>query len=263
MTDPKIKRFRFYVGTNKGNWLWSKNNRHPLFVSVRTLKKYKKFTQAETRWACDSGGFTELSMFGKWVTTPTEYVDHLERFNNEIRSLDWAAPQDYMCEPQMLTKTNKSIQEHQHLTCQNYLVLKTLAPHLPIIPVLQGWMPDDYLHHAGMYSTYGIILDEQSVVGIGSVCRRTKVEGMKQVFEQLTQDRLRLHGFGLKQDGIKLFGSNLYSSDSMAWSFTARAAGWRNEYLCGQPHENAQSCADCHDWAMKWADKVSTIGANQ
>jgi hypothetical protein len=256
------RNFVFYVGTNKGNWLWSKENRHPLFVSVRSLKNHKKLPEAKTNWACDSGGFTELSMYGKWVTTPTEYIHHLERFNYEIGSLDWAAPQDYMCEPQMLKKTNKTVEEHQHLTCQNYLVLTRLNPFLPIIPVLQGWLPDDYLRHAEMYATYNINLEEQMIVGVGSVCRRSKVDGIKQVFQQLAQDHLKLHGFGLKQDGIKVFGNSLFSSDSMAWSFTARAAGWRNEYLCGQKHENAKSCGDCHDWAMKWADKVVANNAN-
>ena len=249
-------QFTFYVGTNKGNWLWSKQNRHPLFVSVRSLKNHKKLPKSKVNWCCDSGGFTELSLFGKWVTSPTEYVYHLQRFQNEIGSMVWASPQDSMCEPSMLLKTNKSVLEHQHLTCQNFCELKQLAPDLPIIPVLQGWFPNDYLFHAEMYKTYGVELNKESTVGVGSVCRRAKVSGMKETFEQLASDGLRLHGFGLKKDGIKLFGHSLVSSDSMAWSYTARVSGWKNIYLCGTRHEQAKSCGDCHDWAMLWADKV-------
>lgn len=248
--------FTFYVGTNKGNWLWSRENRHPLFVSVRSLKNHKKLHQSKVNWCCDSGGFTELSLFGKWVTSPKEYVEHLHRFNQEIGSMDWASPQDSMCEPSMLEKTGKTVEQHQHLTCENYCELKQIAPELRIVPVLQGWLPEDYLVHKKMYESYGICLENEFTVGVGSVCRRSKVDGMKQVFVDLATSGLKLHGFGLKQDGIKLFGKSLFSSDSMAWSFAGRVAGWKNKYLCGTKHPNAKSCGDCHDWAMQWADKV-------
>jgi len=256
MTD-----FVFYVGTNKPYWLWSKQNRHPLFVSVRSLKKYKKLQTAKIAWCCDSGGFTELSMFGKYVTTPVEYVDHLLRFESEIGSMVWASPQDLMCEPSMLQKTKQNVKKHQELTCKNFCELKELAPNLPIIPVLQGWLPNDYIYHAELYKTYGVNLQRQQTVGVGSVCRRSKVDGMKTTFEQLSNDGLKLHGFGLKKDGVSLFGKSLKSSDSMAWSFTARFAGLKNNYLCGVKHNNAKSCADCHDWAMLWADDVLRLAA--
>lgn len=248
--------FEFYVGTDNPSWLWGKPNTNRLFVSARRLRRYKGFKPANVRWACDSGGFTELSIFDRWVTSPGQYVDELYRFEDEIGLLDWASPQDWMCEPHMLAKTGKSVEEHQRLSCENFLVLRELGPDLPIIPVLQGWDPDDYRRHVEMYSDYGVDLRLFPTVGMGSFCRRANVAGVKELVEDLFFYGLKMHGFGLKKDGLRLFRDCLVSSDSMAWSFTARAAGWRSEFLCGVPHAKSRSCAHCHRWAMMWGDEV-------
>jgi len=260
-----VDRFKFYVGTNNPSWLWNENNTNPLFVSVRRLRKYKKFRPSGVSWSCDSGGFTELSIFDKWVTPPGQYVEELYRITDEIGLMDWASPQDWMCEPHMIQKTGKSIDEHQRLTCENFLELQGLAPDLPIIPVLQGWAPDDYRVHLDMYLDYGVDLRDYPTVGMGSFCRRANVQGVKQLVEDLSAYGLKMHGFGLKKDGLKLFRNHLVSSDSMAWSFTARTAMWQamklgceTKYLCDRTDHKARNCGDCHRWAMMWADDVAS-----
>lgn len=259
-----VPDFKFYVGTNNPSWLWNEVNTNPLFVSVRRLRAYKKFRRSGISWCCDSGGFTELSMFDKWVTTPDQYVDELYRIVDEVGMMDWASPQDWMCEPHMLAKTGKSVEEHQHLSCQNFLRLQELGPDLPIIPVLQGWEPDDYRTHLDMYLSYGVDLRDYPTVGMGSFCRRANVHGVKQLVEDLSAYGLKMHGFGLKKDGLKLFRDHLVSSDSMAWSFTARAALWQvrkfgetTKYLCDGDHPRAKHCGDCHRWAMMWGHEVA------
>ena len=47
-----------------------------------------------------------------------------------------------MCEPFMLAKTGLTVAEHQARTVANYLELRSLAPELPFVPVLQGWSLD-------------------------------------------------------------------------------------------------------------------------
>lgn len=247
--------FRFYTGTNKPNWLYDRTNRHPLFVSIRSINRVKKLRPALTDWCCDSGGFTELTMYDKWVTTPRQYIDHLYRANDMGR-LVWASPQDWMCEPHMISKTGLSVEKHQHLTCENFLELKDIAPDLPIIPVLQGWEPVDYYKHYAMYADYGIDLANEQTVGMGSFCRRANVSGVRELVIDMKNAGLKMHGFGLKKDGIKLFGSHLQSSDSMAWSLTGRIAGRQGINLCGRQHR-ARGCGDCHDWAMMWSDGVA------
>jgi hypothetical protein len=248
---------QFYVGTNKPSWLWGRDSRHPLFVSVRSLRPYKNLRPSRNFWCLDSGGFTELTKYDKWTTSPTQYIDEIYDIRDKIGNLIWASPQDWMCEPHMIQKTGLSVRTHQELTCENFVTLTELGSDLPIIPVLQGWSPSDYISHLQMYEAYGVDLRDYPTVGLGSFCRRANVSGVRELVIDLHRHGLKLHGFGLKKDGLRLFGDHLASSDSMAWSLTARVAGWEGRYLCGVPHSNAKSCADCFDWAMKWADDVA------
>src|SRR5206468_1710371 len=79
----------FYLGTHRPNWLGLLNV--PLFVSHRTLGPRKSLPKASHRWALDSGGFTELSMHGKWLTGVDEYVEAVHRYSERIGLLAWAA----------------------------------------------------------------------------------------------------------------------------------------------------------------------------
>lgn len=166
----------------------------------------------------------------------------------------WAAPQDWMCEPSMLRSTGLSVADHQRLTVENLLDLRSLDPTLPVVPVLQGWIADDYLRHVDQYLAAGVDLTAEPLVGMGSICRREKFEGISELFVRLFDDGLALHGFGLKAEAVKDYGWALASADSMAWSLRARRAG---EPLCGTTHR-AKRCHHCRIWAQIWADRVMT-----
>lgn len=250
---------RFFLGTDRTHWLWHDDIRHPLFVSNRTLRVRKSYGKATVDWCLDSGGFSELSLFGRWVTTEQEYIDKVREYRDKIGRLLWAAPQDWMCEPHMIAKTGKTVNEHQRLTCENIVKLRSMAPDLNFIPVLQGWEPDDYHRHNTLYLTYGIDCSQEAIVGVGSICRRARVAGIADVFRSLKADGYRLHGFGLKADALRIFGDSLESSDSMAWSLAARMEAKRGIYPCGVPHPTSKSCNHCLRWAQMWADKMSSI----
>jgi len=65
-------RGNFYLGVCEPNWL--KTARVPLFVSRRRLLRVKRGPpRARCAWALDSGGFSELSMYGEWRTSLTQY----------------------------------------------------------------------------------------------------------------------------------------------------------------------------------------------
>jgi hypothetical protein len=53
---------RFYLGTHLPSWLGSVPV--PLFVSHRRLARSARLPVARTRWALDSGGFSELAGYG-------------------------------------------------------------------------------------------------------------------------------------------------------------------------------------------------------
>jgi hypothetical protein len=139
----------FYLGTHEVNWLT--NEVGPLFISHRRLALRKNLPRAATRWALDSGGFSELELHGCWVTTPTEYVEATRRYAADIGMLDWAAPMDWMCEPKMLVRTGLTVEDHQRRTVANFLELRERAPELPYIPVVQGWTRADYERCVTLY----------------------------------------------------------------------------------------------------------------
>lgn len=91
---------RVYLGTHLPGWLGRVSV--PLFVSRRRLADMVTLPRARGRWALDSGGFSELQMFGAWQTTPEQYVSEVRHYIREIGNLDWAAIQDWMCEPQVI-----------------------------------------------------------------------------------------------------------------------------------------------------------------
>jgi hypothetical protein len=238
---------RFYLGTHMPNWL--NFAEVPLFVSDRTLKKYKKLPEANCIWALDSGAFSELSMYGEYQTTAKEYADRIDRYVEDIGKLQWAAPQDWMCEPFMLKKTGLSLLEHQTRTIDNLLTLRSLTDSVPFIPVLQGWLKDDYHSHIEQYQKRGIEITSESVVGLGSVCRRQGTEEIRQIVHSLRVLHINLHGFGVKTRGLQLFADSLISADSLAWSFTARRLQYPFFEECRSYHIN---CANCFEYAMHW-----------
>lgn len=231
----------FYLGTHVERWLSTVDV--PLFVSRRRLCRRKSLPRALAGWALDSGGFSELSLFGEWTITTKQYAAEVRRYADEIGRLEWAASMDYMCEPWIVSKTGLSVQEHQHRTVANYLTLRETAPDLPFVPVLQGWQVRDYIEHIEMYAHAGIDLYALPRVGLGSVCRRQHTDVLDELIQMLQP--MRLHGFGVKAQGLGKVAGLLTSADSMAWSFAAR----RQEPLAGCTHRN---CANCVRFALRW-----------
>jgi hypothetical protein len=221
----------------------------PLFISRRRLAPYRTLPRALARWALDSGGFTELSMFGRWQTTPREYVAEVRRFRDEVGNMDYAAPQDWMCEPAIVRQTGLDVAGHQARTVSNYLDLRERAPDVPWLPVVQGWAEADYLACVDLYDRAGVDLTAAPVVGIGTVCRRQNTAEAARIIGRLADLGLRLHGFGLKLGGLGAVAGRLAAADSMAWSYAARRA----DPLPGCTHKN---CANCHRYALGWRERV-------
>lgn len=233
----------FYLGTHQTNWLGTLDV--PLFVSHRRLSRRRAFPRARAPWALDSGGFTELTMHGRWITEPLAYIDAARRYRDEIGRMDWAAPMDWMCEPFMLAKTGLTVDQHQGRTVENYSLLHEHAPDVAWIPVLQGWTVADYLRCAARYYEAGVDVAEHPVVGVGSVCRRQATDEIVMIFRELRLAGIRCHGFGVKATGLTRYSNEIVSADSMAWSYEAR----RSRPLAGCTH---RACNNCERWALRW-----------
>jgi hypothetical protein len=234
-------RVRVYLGTHRAHWL--ADSTVPLFVSRRILKDRKSFPEASAPWVLDSGGFTELHGYGLWSITAPAYAREVDRYCIEIGNLEWAAPMDWMCEPSVVKQTGLSVAEHQRRTIRNYLTLMDIGG--PYVPVLQGWTLDDYLRHADMYQKAGVCLTYESVVAVGSVCRRGQDDEIVRILDRLAREGLRLHAFGVRSSALARVADCIVSADSMSWSYTAR----RSDPLEGHTHK---SCANCREYAERW-----------
>lgn len=238
----------FFLGTHEPSWLYKLDV--PLFISARRLRRYRRFKRRATcLWALDSGGFSEISMYGRWETTPVQYAREADGWRRDVGMLAWCAPQDWMCEPHMLRKTGLSIRDHQMRTIFSYEELSSLSPDVPWIPVLQGWEVTDYLRHLDMYFARGHDVTRLDTVGVGSVCRRQGTREASEIITVLHSEGVRIHAFGFKIDGVAAVGRLLRSSDSMAWSAAARHL----PPLRGCSHS---TCTNCVRWAHVWRLKV-------
>jgi hypothetical protein len=272
----------FFLGTHLPAWLGYAGV--PLFISDTRLRRRKTLPRAVAPWACDSGGFSELKQHGRWTVTPESYVQRLRRYHEEIGYLLWAAPQDWMCEPAIieggrvagqhyigtrrfldpdrLFTHEELIVEHQRRTVANFVQLRELAPpDLRIMPVVQGWEPDDYVRCVDLYqSMAGVDLTTQPLVGVGSVCRRQGMTEAGQVLAALHRRGVtRLHGFGFKTLGMHAHGHLLTTADSMAWSDTAR----KHRVPMPGCDRSVKNCANCLHFALHWrAELLDQLAAN-
>lgn len=195
------------------------------FISVNAVRTRKASVGAAS-WIMDSGAFTELSTHGHYRHSVEQYATVIKRWSADP-TLIAAVAQDYMCEPFILAKTGLSIADHQRLTIERYDALVALNPGVYIMPVLQGYAPEDYVSHIRQY---GDRLAYGAYVGVGSVCKRNgDPAAIEAVLLAIKQERpdLKLHGFGIK---LAALGSGvvrdcLESADSLAWSFAARIQG--------------------------------------
>jgi hypothetical protein len=276
---------KFYLGVHHPNWLWSGDMTCPLFVSHGRLRARKSTFPAATvpGWALDSMGFTMLRDNGAWTISPREYAEAVLRYDREIGRLEWAAPQDWMCEDaiinggvvggQKFAGTGLTVEEHQRRTVANFPELSDAWAEIsdeecPFMPVLQGKPGDaeSYLRCAQMYEDAGVRLEEFPVVGIGSVCRIQEEPVIGRLARGLACLELPLHWFGVKLTGLPEVWPHITSHDSMAWSTSARREPRmpgcthirvRGKYV-GQP----STCANCPRYARWWREKVVALGVS-
>jgi hypothetical protein len=194
-------------------------------VSVNRLRTRKRDLPIN-HWIMDSGAFTELATYGAYREEPGAYAEQVNRWQR-CGDLRAAVSQDYMCEPFMLERTGMSVEEHQQLTIDRYRQIKALCPASYIMPVLQGYRPQQYVDHL---LQYGKLLRHGAWVGVGSVCKRNRFAGSVEdvlLAIQSVRPDLRLHGFGVKLTALQspYIRKALHSADSMAWSYSARKQG--------------------------------------
>ena len=254
-----VTRPVLYLGTHHPGWLGRVDV--PLCVSHRQLRKRQGMPRASARWVLDSGGFSELTMYGRWETSAGDYVTAVRRYVGEVGRLDWAAPQDWVCQPEVraggrhgpitYAGTGLTVAEHQARTVASVVALRQLAPDLPWVPVLQGWHRAEYEHCVDLYADAGVDLAGEPVIGVGSIAGRQGDPEIADMLWSLADRGLRLHGFGVKTAGLARAAGALTSVDSMVWSYRGRRTRG-----CTPSHMHE---GNCRRFALDWRAQVLDV----
>lgn len=202
------------------------------FISFNALRGRKSgFRPPPKGWVMDSGAFTTVNKHGGYPESAKAYGVEAARLSSMTPGLLAIVAQDYMCEPFVLAKTGLTIADHQRLTVERYDELAEVWDlfdgRCPVMPVLQGFAPEDYAVHIALY---GARLALGAWVGVGSVCKRQgdprAILAVLRAIKAVRPD-LRLHGFGVKLTALRHpeVRDLLHTADSMAWSFSARKQG--------------------------------------
>lgn len=217
---------RFFLGVHQPS---DAKHTSAAFVSVHRLTgpKGRKAPFEVGDWIMDSGAFSTILTHGGYPDPPEDYAAHVRKWAGNGNLLA-AVSQDYMCEAHMLKITGLTVAEHQRLTVERYDALRQCdLGGVYLMPVLQGYAPEDYVCHVHLY---GDRLDHGAWVGVGSVCKRngdpSAIEVVLLAIKRARPD-LKLHGFGLKSTalGSDVVRQLLFSADSLAWSYAARREG--------------------------------------
>lgn len=234
---------RFFVGLHQPS-----DARHfdVCCISIARLAKRKGPFKVRD-WMLDCKGFRTIEEYGGYPRPVSEYAAQIKRLKSNGNLL-CAVSQDYMCEPKQLARTGLTVADHQRLTIERYDELLRCDTGVYIMPVLQGYTPDEYVGHIRQY---GMRLKRGMWVGVGSVCKRNGspclILDVLIAIKEVRPD-LRLHGFGVKTTALAhgTIRALLHTADSMAWSFAARKQGrnandWREaEKLKGAVNRRQQ-----------------------
>jgi len=221
--------FDFFIGLHQPS---DAQHFDKCFVSISRLGRRVGGFGAD-KWILDSAAFSQVAFYGRFLMNELVYARHIARWS-VVGALLAAVSQDFMCEEEVLKKTGRTVIEHQTMSIQRYkkifAYLKALKCSTYLMPVLQGYEPQEYVDHL---KQWGSLILEGDWVGVGSVCKRNaNWKSVYEVLDRIKQVRpdLRLHGFGLKVNCLAepKIVELLASSDSQAWSRAARWEG-RNQ----------------------------------
>jgi len=165
----------------------------------------------------DSGGYTLMLQRGEHATV-SDYLSYIREHEPE-----WWAYQDYPCEPDILEKYGRTVEDHIDKTVDRARVFADANAPGVGVPVLQGWTVSDYMESVDRFRDHGILPAER--VGIGSVCGRENTQKVVEILRRVGAEvDAELHGFGIKTTALQYPAAReaLTTADSLAYTVTAR-----------------------------------------
>lgn len=252
-----------------------------------------RFPQAtdlqELDFALDSAGFSAMRLWqakgrqpGIAGVYPWTYAQYVELA--ALSGASWWAQPDLCCEPEIaanraevdyrIRATATSLEGVLRIVhaWQNELAKsctpRTVANMLPPpVPVIQGWLPDDYLRSLELleqvWSRWQPWLATPVLIGVGSVCRRALHDprhGLLAVLARLEgalPAGARLHLFGVKGPALATLAARewIASADSMAYDVQARRRAWHEQ----RSNTVGRRAAEMSRWMARAAGAMTPV----
>jgi len=163
----------------------------------------------------DSGGYQAFTRFSGYPFTVEQYARYVDRIKPTF-----VATMDYPCEKELtlLDSRKERIKE----TVNNAVELADLEEIIgfdaQIVPVIQGYSGQEYIHCIDLYNEVGLPLD---YIAVGSLCKRKNMKEIRDVLLAIKYvlPKSKIHAFGLSLSAIKDFAvvQSINSFDTQAW----------------------------------------------
>jgi hypothetical protein len=236
MTD-----FEWFVGASSGTTRAVLDYMDEPNVMLSYATRLSRPWNGIDRLFVDSGGFSLISRQGghdpAW-----EYANHVARTDADLVAL-----QDLPCEDEALDACDRSVDEQVHASTRQQAETKRAMDAMndfdpELVPVIQGWEPDDYLRSIEDLESAG--LDLTGRVGVGTLCRRNAKDDIRRVImaiDSVLGDEVELHGFGVKTNVLQYaeVRNLLTSADSQSYNDRARNALHHDESRLSTRQETA------------------------
>jgi hypothetical protein len=213
----------------------------PALLSVSALwdLHHRRFTRPPAGLraldiALDSAGFVAQARFNGYRWTTAQYLEVAH-----AHPWAWFSQMDLCCEPQIApdaAEVRRRVEGTAEHLRRALLTLEDAGrSRAGLLPVLQGWRPDDYARSIALADA-ALGGRWPSLVGVGSVCRRSLRgdTGLLAVLAAVCADLPRgvsLHLFGVKGETPRVLAeerpdlaARVASVDSQAWDYAARRA---------------------------------------
>lgn len=225
---------KVYYGLTNYSQLKRLTRELDILVSARMLIKMNtnsvayKYISEFRSVILDSGAFGSAFWDGGYTYGFEDYLKIVEKVMPEF----WVT-MDYPCEPNIMPEM--SVRNRIKKTVFNTKELST-APFPGLLPVIQGWSVEDYLHCIDQMEKADLI---RPVMGIGSICRRGKQEPIVNIVRHISErlPGIKFHAFGVKVNTLNYNNGELLnyldSLDTAAWQFNEKdeLGGWRPRTL--------------------------------
>jgi len=217
------EKFRFYFGCASGSARKALRKMEEPNVMISHATANNTPFETIDRLFIDSGGYSQLHYKQGYQSSDQDYLDYVAEYSPERYVL-----RDYPCEPDLLWKLGRTVDEHQRRTTQHHRQLLEDHENQGIsaepVAVLQGWTPKQYIAHLDDLRDAGALT---RYVAIGTLCRRHDISTVARIVRTVRETlpgSYQLHAFGLKTSVLQVPGivDALDSADSTAYDFRTR-----------------------------------------